>query len=364
MPPNNFRETAWYRTPIRELALQITGTRLEPLIRQLEAELKAAGITALAPQFHLSTEWGVPFGSITIGIPFYLAKPELTSLHEEEVGHIEGLDASDIVRYLRHEMGHVVNYGYQLYEREDWVKLFGSITQPYEEDYRPEPFSQNFVWHLPGWYAQKHPDEDWAETFAVWLTPGGSWKSEYRDSPGALTKLRYCDELVQQLGKQPPIAAVHELDEDVGELTYSLEQYYRRTTLSAGDSLPGLDGALKAIFLDPDEPGTSELINDTGPPARASAARLLERLERALLKDIFRWTGHFPERTRMVTRQLIARAEALQQQYELAREAEIAVALTTYLTSLAMNYVHHGSYVPVLKKQKEPVELAKIHKAL
>ena len=25
--------------------------------------------------------------------------------------------------------------------------------------------------HLDPWYAQSHPDEDFAETFAVWLTP-------------------------------------------------------------------------------------------------------------------------------------------------------------------------------------------------
>jgi hypothetical protein len=114
----------------------------------------------------------VPFGTVSIAIPFYLARTELTNLHRDRHGHVEGTSRSDILRYLRHEMGHVVNYAYQLYEQEEWVKHFGSITQPYEEEYRPEPFSRRFVRHLPGWYAQKHPDEDWAETFAVWMTPG------------------------------------------------------------------------------------------------------------------------------------------------------------------------------------------------
>jgi hypothetical protein len=77
-------------------------------------------------------------------------------------------------------------------------------------------------------------------------------------------------------------------------------------------------------------------------------------LERALLKDIFRWTGHFPERTRFLLRQLAERAETLQQGYEPEREAEIVVALTTFLSSLAMNYVHHGSYFPALAKQTAP----------
>ena len=99
----------------------------------------------------------MPFGTVVIGIPFYLARPELTELHGEEVGHIEGFSRQDILRYLRHEMGHVINYAYKLYDEEDWVKLFGSITQPYLEDYRPQPFSRRYVRHLPGWYAQKHP---------------------------------------------------------------------------------------------------------------------------------------------------------------------------------------------------------------
>src|SRR5687767_5662568 len=108
MLSSNFRENPLYRTPIRDLALRIEGTRLEPVLREFEAELTAVGIQALQPRYHLSTDWGVAFGSITIGIPFYLARPELTELHGEEVGHIEGFDRADVLRYLRHEMGHVI----------------------------------------------------------------------------------------------------------------------------------------------------------------------------------------------------------------------------------------------------------------
>lgn len=352
-PPRNFRENPLYRCPIRDLALRIEGTRLESVIRDFEQELSAAGIHALKPRYHLSTDWGVAFGSITIGIPFYLAKPELTALHGEEVGHIEGFDRQDLLRYFRHEMGHVVNYAYQLFEREDWIKLFGSITQPYEEDYRPQPFSQNFVWHLPGWYAQKHPDEDWAETFAVWMTPGARWRDEYRDAAGALAKLQYCDQLMRELGSAPPIVVVHELDEDVGELSYSLANYYESLTESTAGNLAGLDGALRAIFLDPDE-WHPEGTDAAGQPApKALAADLIRRVEQALLAEVFRWTGHFPERTKLITRQLATRATALEQRYVVAREAEVVVALTTYVCSLAMNFVHHGSYFPELKKKEQ-----------
>ena len=175
-------------------------------------ELAAAALTRVRPRFYLSTEWGVPFETVAIAIPFYLARPDLTALHAERVGHVEGFDRADILRYLRHEMGHVVNYAYRLYDEEEWVKQFGSITQPYTEEYRPEPFSRRYVRHLPGWYAQKHPDEDWAETFAVWMTPGRDWRAEYAGWPEALAKLDYCDRTMAALADRKPLVTADELD--------------------------------------------------------------------------------------------------------------------------------------------------------
>ena len=130
-------------------------------------------------------------------------------------------------------MGHVVNYAYRLYDEEEWVKQFGSITQPYAEEYRPEPFSRRYVRHLPGWYAQKHPDEDWSETFAVWMTPGLDWRKEYSGWPVAAAKLAYCDRTMAALRDRDPMVTNVELDEDVGEIEYSLDHYYRRRGRSA-----------------------------------------------------------------------------------------------------------------------------------
>src|SRR5688572_1535358 len=218
----SFRESNLYGSPIRDLQLAIEDTRLAPVIDEFRAELARLGIAKVTPTFYLSTEWGVSFGTVAIAIPFYLARPELTELHGERVGHIEGFNGPDILRYLRHEMGHVINYAYRLYDDEAWVKLFGSITQPYREDYRPQPFSRRFVRHLPGWYAQKHPDEDWSETFAVWMTPFRDWRREYAQRPAALAKLDYCDRTMQRLNEQEPPVTAADLDEDVGQLAYSL----------------------------------------------------------------------------------------------------------------------------------------------
>lgn len=335
-----FRESNLFAAPIRDLHLAIEETPLAPILDEFREELRAKGITHITPRFHLSTEWGVPFGTIVIGIPFYLARPELTELHSEEVGHVEGLSRADILRYLRHEMGHVINYGYKLFDDKEWVKLFGSITQPYLEDYRPQPFSRRYVRHLPGWYAQKHPDEDWAETFAVWMTADRDWRKEYAERPAALAKLEFCDRTMQRLSEQDPAITATDLDEDVGELNYSLSDYYKNLPVE-GEPSAGLDGDLRAIF-DELVPGAVDGKADEA----LSASALIRRLERALMADIFRWTGHFPERTRSLMRHLAQRADALGLSYVKEEETEAVVSVTIFATSLAMNYVHRGSYFP------------------
>src|SRR3954471_16687666 len=248
--PAHFHESNLWSTPIRDLGLTIEGTRLEPILAEFEEELHQAGITRVRPRFYLSTEWGVPFETVAIAIPFYLARPDLTALHAERVGHVEGFDRADILRYLRHEIGHVINYAYRLYDQEEWVKQFGSITQPYNEEYSPEPFNRRYVRHLPGWYAQKHPDEDWAETFAVWMTPGLDARAEYAAWPEALAKLDYCDRVMRELAAVDPPVTADELDEDVSEISYTLDQNYHAGEIEAGDLPPGLDGALRTIFED------------------------------------------------------------------------------------------------------------------
>jgi hypothetical protein len=339
-----FQEAHLSSQPIRDLGLRIAGTPLEPVLEELLAELDRVGIRKVRPRFYLSSEWGVPFGTVAIAIPFYLADRQLTALHAERTGHVEGLGRADLLRYLRHEMGHVVSYAYRIYEDEEWVELFGSMTQPYREEYRPEPFSRRHVRHLPGWYAQKHPDEDWAETFAVWMMPGFDWRSEYAGWPVVLAKLAYCDRTMAALADRDPVAVDDELDEDVGEIQYTLEQYWSGGAgLTPGDSdlPPGLDGALRSIFEDL---GRWEDLSTDAP--RLPASDLIRRLARDLPADVYRWTGHFPERTRVLLEQLARRAEELRQVYPADREVPAVIAITTLVTALAMNHVHTGRYVP------------------
>jgi hypothetical protein len=336
-----FHESGPNSTPIRDLGLSIEGSPLAPIVEEFLGEVERVGIRRLRPRFYLSTEWGVPEGTIAIAIPFYLAHPDLTALHAERAGYVEGTGRSDILRYLRHEMGHVVNYAYELFNRPDWIEAFGPMTAPYLEDYRPEPFSRRFVRHLPGWYAQKHPDEDWAETFAVWMTPGIDWRREYAEWPGALAKLRLCDMLNAELAGLDPIVTAVELDEDVSEVSSSLDDHYR--DLDPGEQAfpAGLDGMLRAIFEDSGRPESSP-----ADAPRLPASELIHRLEPELAASIFRWTGCFPERVRPLVRHLAARARAIGQVYPEGRESEATVALSALLTALAMNHVARGEFLP------------------
>jgi len=319
--------------PIRDLGLTIAGTPLVPILDALRAEMATAGLRRLHPHFYLSTEWGVPFETVSIAVPFFLARPDLTAIHLERTGHVEGMGVADILRYLRHELGHVVNYAYRLYDDGEWVRLFGAITQPYVEEYVPRPFSRRHVRNLPGWYAQKHPDEDWSETFAVWMAPGSTWREDYATWPEALEKLEYCDRTIRRIGDTEPLVTDVDSDEAVEDIDYTLDDLYADADGPDTELPPGIDGALRAICEDFEGAG-------------APVAALFSRLENHLVASVYRWTGHFPERTRSLVRHLAARATALGMAYPKEKEDAAAVAIATFVTALAMSYVHHRSYLP------------------
>jgi hypothetical protein len=281
-------------------------------------------------------------------------------LHARLVGFIEGAGRKDLLRYLRHEMGHVLNYGYRLYEEVGWKQRFGSFETDYNEEYRAEPFCARYVRHLPGWYAQKHPDEDWAETFAVWMTPGYDWRTAYAHWPTALDKLDYCDRAVRSIASQPPLVTSIDRDDDIEDLELTLREYYEQqsyrvaalldgkaTEPSSDDSddahaeefPPGLDGSLRSIFEDMGDRGD---VSSTA--MRLPAGDLIRRLELEVVANVYRWTGHFPERVRPLVRHLADKADELRQVYPSDRESEAVTAFVTLVTVLAMNYVLRGEY--------------------
>ncbi|MCH5378222.1 MAG: putative zinc-binding metallopeptidase, partial [Planctomycetes bacterium] len=179
-----------------DLKLTIRDTPLEGRINQLNEELAARGIR-FAPHFWLSDDWYSPDGIPGIAIPFYLAHPRLMRLERKQLLEVEGGTHQWCMKILRHEAGHAIDTAYRLRRKASYRKVFGKPSEPYPEYYHPKTSSRDFVLHLEMWYAQAHPLEDFAETFAVWMNPHSDWNVRYAGYP-VMRKLAYVDRLMKQ----------------------------------------------------------------------------------------------------------------------------------------------------------------------
>ncbi len=192
------REQELMKTPLCYLDLSIKGSWLEPCLLDLKEELVAKGLQ-FSPHFWLSDEWFCPDGIPGIAIPFYLLDPELLYLEKKHVGFVEGVTKKNFMKLLRHEAGHAFENAYKLRNSKERINAFGdSRLKKYPHSYRPQPYSKSYVCHLDSGYAQSHPDEDFAETFATVLSPGSNWKKRY-SLWGALKKLEYMEQLLESL---------------------------------------------------------------------------------------------------------------------------------------------------------------------
>ena len=325
-PPENWeseRHTLLGR-PISELGLSIRGTVVEELAQRLYGELAARGLD-FRPPIYLSDQWGCPEGIPIIGVPFYLADPRLARIEEEIAVEVEG--DGDVMRYLRHEAGHAFNYAYRLYDRADWRQTFGPYSRPYRERYRANPFSRDFVRHILGWYAQKHPDEDFAETFAVWLTPGLDWRADYQGW-GALTKLEYVDRVLRDVGDDPPVVPpITAADLPVEAMHYTVADHYKEYE----EAIPiederHFDGDLKTLFA-----AAGEVVDGE------AAAAFLRRHRREVVGRIAYWTGEGTSAVRAFVDHLTQRAAALGLVVR-GLEASTLIELTAFGTAVMMNY--------------------------
>lgn len=323
---------------ICDFDLRIEGRPLERVVERFKKELAARGFTRLAPVFYLTDEWGVPEGTVAIGIPFYLADARLLRVQRSKAGVVEGESEGDILRYLRHEMGHVVNYAYRLYATPAWTQLFGPMSRPYVETYKVVPFSHDFVRHLPGGYAQKHPDEDWAETFAVWMTPNDDWRARYADSPGALAKLEYCERTMKELADKLPEVVDNQIDYEAKDISLTVQEFYGGVDIGSERLPQSLDGDLRMLF---------DHANDLEPlPQRlGDAAGLLRRRRDEIANAVYRWTGVDPSVVQPLIDHLATRAKELKLAYPLNGRDAVLVEITGFVTTLAMNWQYRGKFV-------------------
>jgi hypothetical protein len=316
--------------PIRDLGLAIRGSQLERLVEQLYRELEQKGLTKFRPLCYLTDEWGCPSGEPVIGIPFYLANTDLAHL-EKEMNDLE--DTREVVMYLRHEAGHAFNYAYKLHRTPEWKQLFGSFRRPYHDNYRPIPFSRNFVRHLAGWYAQKHPDEDFAETFAVWLTPRSAWRKRYRGW-GAMAKLQYMNRIARELGNLDPLRRRGRTDITVDEMEGTVAEFYQRTN----DHVPledlALDSDLRDIFK------TSRRRKTARP-----AHEFLDAHRKSVVDTVAYWTGAQRPLIKKLIEVIEKRLSELGLFADIGRGSEHLIQITVYVTALAMNYMARGKFV-------------------
>jgi hypothetical protein len=209
-----------------DLPLQIRGTQLEQRIEKLYRELEARSL-AFRPHTWLAEEWFTPDGVGGFAIPFYLAHPRLIKLERSQMLEVEGASENECLRILRHEAGHAIDNAYRLHAKANWANTFGSYRVPYPEWYQPQPGSRDYVFNLDAWYAQAHPAEDFAETFAVWLKPGNRWRRHY-SGWGAQRKLDYVDHLMTGLIGKSPTRSKHREVEPLSSLKKTLREHYRK----------------------------------------------------------------------------------------------------------------------------------------
>lgn len=264
-----------------DLRLRWQGGALESAVRTLHSELQARGLR-LKPHVWLSTEWFSPDRIPGIALPFYLAHPRLLRLERRMLLEAEGGTREECLMILRHEAGHCAQHAWRLHRRTAWRRLFGDAGRPYPEVYRPNPASQKFVQHLRQYYAQAHPEEDFAETFAVWLTPRHPWRRRYADWP-AIKKLEYVEALMQELRDQkPPVHSRQQL-EPLSELRTTLREHYAAKQRHYARHRPSIpDRDLQRLFAA--EPGR------LGEPA----ARFLRRHRGEVRRMVARFTGESP----------------------------------------------------------------------
>lgn len=204
-PWHRLPDDALLAIPVGRLDLRWEDTPLVSLEHQLRRELTAIGITHFHPFVYLGDEWFSPMGVGAISVPFFLADPRLKRLARHFFYELEGGTRSSFMRLLRHEAGHAFDHAYALSQRADWRRVFGDPEKAYRSRaFRADPTSPDFVQHLDRTYAQAHPVEDFAETFATILTPQSRWESHYRKCPGARAKLQFVTEIIARFGGKPP----------------------------------------------------------------------------------------------------------------------------------------------------------------
>lgn len=285
-------------TRIADLRLTLSSGFVLPALRELDAELETRGIL-FRPHWWLSDCWFCPDGVPGFAIPFYLTHPRLQALERRFMLEIDGGTPASCLKILRHETAHALANAYRLHLKQVWRRRFGRASRIYPESYLPRPASRNYVIHLDHWYAQSHPAEDWAETFAVWLDPHSGWRERYHKWP-ALKKLEYVDAIMQEIrGVKPPVRTRRQVDA-VGTLKFTLREYFEQKQARLRADFPRFhEQQLRQIF-------------PRARNAKEPASRFIRRLRLDLLDSVAAWTSDSRYRINLTLEDMASRCDALE----------------------------------------------------
>jgi hypothetical protein len=315
---------------LKDLKVAVEGTWLEGCLQDLHDELELRGLP-IRPHAWISNEWFSPENTPGIAIPFYLAHPRLTRLERKMMIDVEGGNVPECMRILRHEAGHVVQHAYRLHRRRAWQELFGRSSTRYPRYYRPNPASRRHVHHLPLWYAQSHPDEDFAETFAVWLTPRSNWRKRYVGWP-ALKKLEYVDTLMAEIAMEKPVLTRRFRVDPLNRLTQTLAEHYAQKQAHYTVDHPRFyDRDLRRLFSD-----------DPRHRRSMSASTFLLRNRAQIRHVVSRWTGEYELTLDAVFNDIIARCRELKLR-AVGSERQLKIDFIVFLTAKTVHFLYSPS---------------------
>lgn len=308
-----------------QLGLAIEGSWLEEVLEEVTRNLERRALR-FRPHFWLSREFFSPEGVPGVAIPFYLASKRLMRLERSQMLEVEGGTRDECLKILRHETGHAIQHAYQLHRMRSWQKVFGPSSRRYPKFYRPNPASRRFVQHLRLYYAQSHPTEDFAETFAVWLSPRAVWRRRYAGWP-ALDKLEYVDELMGEIcGKAPSVKRRLQV-EPLRELRMTLREHYQQKRELYLRTYPDIyDRDLRQLFSEDPKHGRSEL-----------ASTFLRRNRREIRQLVSRWTGEYQFTLEQVLDDMIGRCRELKLR-AVGSERRLLVEFAVLLTAKTMTF--------------------------
>lgn len=313
-----------------DLGVSIEGTWLEDCIDKVLGELEARDIL-FEPHFWLADEWFSPDGVPGVALPFYLAHPRLMRLERSQMFEVEGGTRDECLKLIRHELGHALDHAWGFHRKRSWHQVFGRPSAPYPDVYRPNPASKRFVQHLDGWYAQSHPHEDFAETFAVWLKPRAKWRKRYTGW-AALKKLEYVDGLMEGIAGAKPKVKSRARPYSLSRLRHTLRTHYGRKRQHYSTGYTDLyDRDLLRIFS-----------NEPKHRNRETAAAFLRRNRPEIRERVSRWTGEYQFTLDQILKEMIGRCKELKLRVQ-GSEREAKLDFAILLTVHTVHYLHRGN---------------------